>query len=323
MSKDIQKNILTTFHYHSLLGKPLTLFECRSNYLALFKEKDFPDDLSLNFFRKILARMPEIEERRGFYFLKGQGSLVAKRLGLYNVSVEKWKRARKVAFLLACLPFVRMVAICNTVAFHTARRQSDIDFLIIVRAGRIWLTRFLVTFWVSLLGLRRHGHKIQDRICLSFYLADNSLNLKDVSLFDKAGYEIQDPYLIHWLARVCPLYDDGIGKRFFRANRWIEKELPFFINFLGVPRRRVICSRFCKLVKILQDVFLNSKLGDLLESSLKKIQISKMSRNTKSVAREANTKVVISDLMLKFHEKDTRADYRDALDRNLKFAKII
>lgn len=319
----IQKNVLTTLHYFAISGKPLTLWECWQHYFLLAplgRQKIILFDL-----KKVLSHLPSVCQKRGFYFLRGNERQISERQNLYNLARPKWKRAQRVATILAYLPYVRLVALCNTVAFHTAQAQSDIDLLIIVRRGRLWFTRFLVTVAVSVLRLRRHGQKIANRICLSFYLGDDYLNLLSLALPARSGQPavLQDPYLVHWITRICPLYDDGIGRQFFLKNAWVKTIMPHALAYRGVPRCRIKIGAWGKLLKRMQEYFWGTPGGNLAEALLKKIQIKKMSRNTRSVARESNTKVVISDSVLKFHEKDARIFYRDTLDKILKFAKIV
>lgn len=316
MLLDLKNNILYTLTFFDLLGKPLTLFECWQN---LFQPENQKLKVGIADIEKALTLMPEIKERWGFYFLKGRRDLVRRRLNLHNLSQPKWKRAKHLSRLLALIPFVRLVAVCNTVAFNTADYQSDIDLLIIVKAGRLWLARFLVTFWVSLLGLRRHKDKIANRICLSFYLSDQYLDLKNIALKYKDKNRINDPYLVYWLAKVSPIYDEGIAPRFFSQNHWVEKFMPHYIQYQGAPRRQINLSFGGKIFKRGQEKILASKWGNGIENFFKKIQLYKMSWNTKSAAQENNTKVVISDDILKFHEKDLREYYRHTLDTKDQF----
>ncbi|MDD5626949.1 MAG: hypothetical protein PHW01_03020 [Patescibacteria group bacterium] len=319
MKAGIQKNILYTLTFFDLIGKPLTIFECWQYLFNVFPLKSGASIIEIE---SILRKHPKVANFRGFYFLKGHRGLVDRRRREHNFSQVKWKRARRAARLLSYVPFVRMVAVCNTVAFDTAGKGSDIDFLILVQNGKMWTTRFAVTFLVSFLGLRRHHRKIADRICLSFYLADNCLDLRRVALRKENG-AINDPYLVYWTSKVSPVYDEGRGKSFLLQNNWMRKYLPNYIPYSGVGRRVIQNNLPKKIWKKSIEWLLCSIFGNLGEDILKKLQLAKMSHNTKSVAREQNTKVIISDQILKFHERDLRGFYQEGLDKKFNFAKII
>ena len=55
--------------------------------------------------------------------------------------------------------------------------------------------------------------------------------------------------------------------------------------------------------KNIQGVLFYGRVGDWLEKIAKKMQLKKMAKNTESLAKENDSRVIISDTMLKFHEK--------------------
>ena len=126
-----------------------------------------------------------------------------------NFGVLKWKKAVKVVKVLRYVPFVRMIALCDNNGFLNTKKESDIDFFVITGAGQIWLTRFLVSLITQIMGVRRQGQKIDDRICLSFYITDEAL---DVRKF----YDKNNMYLYQWMNLVAPIFDvGGIYEKFF------------------------------------------------------------------------------------------------------------
>lgn len=291
------------------MNKPLTLFECWQNLFSIFPMARKP---SLSEVEAILEKHHRVESKNGFYFKKGREALGRERQIRHNFSRERWKRGRLAAAFLSFLPFVRMVSLCNTVAFNLADAKSDIDFFIITKKNKIWTSRFLVTGLVSLLGLRRHGQKIANRVCLSFYLTDDNLNLERIALKNKKDGQTEDPYLAFWCSRVSPIYGAGAAFHFFRANAWVKKFLPRTIFFRLVPRCRATDNFLKRFLKKIFEAFLGFQF---LEKYLRRLQRGKMSRNTQSAAKEENTKVVISDEMLKFHEKDLRFFYQDYMHK--------
>ena len=51
--------------------------------------------------------------------------------------------------------------------------------------------------------------------------------------------------------------------------------------------------------------------GDIINNQAKQMQLSKMKFSGKPIDRGDDKGVVISDGVLKFHEKDTRIEYRE------------
>jgi hypothetical protein len=260
----------------------------------------------------------------GFYFLPGREGLIEKRREFFYLSERKFKIAQKAARILRFIPGVKMVAVCNNFYY---RPESDIDFFIITAAKRLWVTRFLATIFLDLFNLRARGQKTADRICLSFYLSENNLNLEEVALkslahssVNSAGEETLwsgDPCLACWLAFMEPLYGYEIYEKFWQANNlpasWFKKIFPN--AFLRCPPQiRLVCDNsLSKIIKKIGSVLFFGSLGDWLEKNSEKIQRFKLSARVKELAAQDNTNVVLDKRMLKFHEEDDRENFREKL----------
>ena len=109
---------------------------------------------------------------------------------------KKLAIARKAAPILGAVPGVQAIFVCNTVAAGWPSVQSDIDLLVVVKPGRLWLTRFLFTITTVLLTKRRHDHQVADHLCLSFYITRDQLNVSAVR------GPLPDIYLIYWLQQL-------------------------------------------------------------------------------------------------------------------------
>jgi len=105
---------------------------------------------------------------------------------------KMWKKARRYVRFLQIVPFVRMVSVCNNLAFSKVREGSDIDIFIIAKNGRLFLVRSFVTFLLQILGVRRHGKKISKRFCLSFFIDESVMDLSKIALEN-------DIYLAFWI----------------------------------------------------------------------------------------------------------------------------
>jgi hypothetical protein len=218
----------------------------------------------------------------------------------------KMKRAVRVAKVLRYIPFVNMIAVCNNLAYSNASLLSDIDVFVILKRNRLWQTRFFVSVVTHLMRMRRHHRTISNRVCLSFYITDEHLDLEQLMI------KPLDPYFIYWYGQLVPIYDhQNSFNDLVEANEWIKEFLPNLIINKPVLRRSVKDTKWSLAVKRMQESMLGGSFGDIVEKFLKKIQKSKMIRNKSSKLWENSTAVIIKDNILKFHENDRRKQYAE------------
>lgn len=258
----------------------------------------------------------KIATKDGLYFFTGREESVNLRKEKYTTAEKKYKKAIKVVKILQLVPFIKFIGICNTLLILDFKEKSDIDFFIIVKKGRLWLTRFLVTFTTAISGNWRHGRKVKDRICLSFYITNDSLSLQKIALKD------EDPYLVYWLSFLVPILDRGEYHKFLRANAWVKEFLPQFMPYGSIlKRRRIIESRLLSFFRLNTEKILANKLGDWVEQLFSSMQKKKMEKKEKA-RKEKNSGVIISDQMLKFHEVDRKKIYKERWQDNYRQVSI-
>jgi len=239
--------------------------------------------------KQVLKKNRRISESFGFYFLRGKNKNVLNRCGRQFQTGKLWKHVARHLFLFQITPFLRFVAVGNTLAMGWPEKNSDIDLLIVAPQNRLFTTRFFLTFWSQIFGMRRHGKKIAGRFCLSFFVSENSLNLEKLKISDN------DPYLAFWVATIALIRGDGA--EFFAANNWIKKYFPNLrlMTTARKFRRKNLCEKI-----------LNGKSGDFIEKILRKWQLVRATRKKQNSKKNA---VVISDTILKFHETDQREKF--------------
>ncbi len=311
----LKKSIAETLAWFDIFDYPLTCEELHKNLWGI----DCAGGLDyIDFFLLIDSLLSEelFEKKGGYYFLAGREDIIAKREEKVKFVEEKLKVAKRAAKKIRWIPFVRAMFVCNTVAGGYTTKGSDVDVFIVVRENRLWITRFLVTTVLGLFRLRRRGHSVINKICLSFYIADNHLDLSDIRL------EGDDIYLVYWINQLVPIYDPGgIRSEIYKENGWAKKYLPNgFGDYDLLGRYRVGDFVWSKRVKRFFEKMWGGGYGNFLNNQAKDIQKSRMKLNRKSVQNEDNTHVVITDEMLKFHENDRRGYYRGLWGK--KIAKV-
>jgi predicted nucleotidyltransferase len=273
MSNQLNKNILATIIYYDGLSYPLTAFEIwkyliRTDY---YVENKQPLETTL---AEVVGNLHErtlkeyIESYNGFYFLKGQKHLVEKRLANNKTSVGKFNRLLRITKWLRCVPFVKMIGVTGALAMKNARAKSDLDLLIVLKHGKIWTGRTLVTFFLHIFKKRRHGRKIADRVCLNFFVTDESLEVITKDLFAASEYMF-----------LFPLYGRETYERFQIKNQWAKSMKPSYA-LCEIPNMKIIAdSSMSRIIRKAGEFILSP---DWLENWLKKIEKKRIMENPKT-----------------------------------------
>jgi len=309
---NIHKSIIQTLAWFDVFDTPLTKEEIFRWLWNLRITDTLPagrqdHDIRIERVLQEMRERNDIGYLHGFYFLPGREELVDKRQLSVVVIDKKMDIASKAARRIRWIPFFQAMFVCNTVASSSASHCSDIDVFIVIKKGRLWLTRLLITLTLTLFRLRRHGKMIANRICLSFYITDAHLDLSDVAIDEP------DIYMAYWIDQLIPVYDpEDIRAQMLKQNTWAKELIPHaFQPFILHPRWRVEEGVIAKKIRRMFETVWAKGYGDLIEAQAKRMQEKKMMMNFRSVKNESDTRVVIDDTMMKFHENDRRVQFRE------------
>ena len=153
----MEKAILETLVYGDVFDYPLEKREIWK-YLIDYELRITNYELRIRKLEKGLAALlkdRKIEVGSGYYFLPGREKIVELRRKREKWSKKKFKKAERIANLLKIIPTVKLVGISGALAMENVDEGDDIDLFIVASANRLWLTRFLVTVLVELIGQRR------------------------------------------------------------------------------------------------------------------------------------------------------------------------
>lgn len=264
------KNIIATVAYYDALSYPLTSFEvwkymiCARYYddNHVHKKASLGDVVRLLEHESVRALT---EQQKGLYALKGHNDLIGGRMRRSKISAIKLNRLREVVSILRFVPFVRMVAVTGTLAMHNAEPKSDWDLLVVLKEGKIWTGRTLVTIFAHLIGKRRHSEKIKDRVCLNHFITDGTLEVITKDLFSAHEYSF-----------ILPLFDNGIYAKFELKNSWIRKMKPQYKMSSVVPVCMYKDSRLARLVRKIGETLFSF---EFIEDILRSLEQDKIKRN--------------------------------------------
>lgn len=282
--QNLRESVYATAAFFDIFDRPLLPYDFLqyvSGDVATFLEDD-----------------QRLKQRDGYYFLPGSDQLLHVREMHRVVGAGYWKKVKKYTVKLEKIPFLRAVAVCNTLAFDSCTTDSDIDLFLIAGRGRIFTARFFSTLLFHLLGVRRHGKRVSGRFCLSFYVSDDGMDLADMRLKD-------DAYLYFWMHSLNFVYraDDSIYTDFYANNAWFVDLLPSGMGEKAASKKRF----FSGAVKSVMEFLLTGFVGDWFENFLRKRDLKRFEKRKSSLGPDSD--VVVSDRMLKFHNIDRRSAY--------------
>jgi len=288
----LEQKILKTVCYFDLFNFPLTNWEIW-RFLYTAKNETLAESNSA---LTNLIQIKALDNQQGFYFLPGRQEISSIRKERYLIAQKKMRWALAYAKMIAKLPFVEAIFICNSLSYLNSKPESDIDFAIIARAGHIWTCRFFCASLMALLRRRPTKKTQKNRLCLSFFVSSEDLNLETVTY-------PEDIHFTYWLRQFLPIYDPkNWNKQLDQNNKWLANYIPNFEPTI-TNSRWMIKSR--SLISwLLEKVF----YFRFWETLFKWGQLKIMPKRLKELAKTQNKNVVFSNTLLKFHDKDNRQE---------------
>ncbi len=217
----IQKAVLSTLAFFDIFDRPLTFEEL---YLYLYKAKASEQELQKQLYE--LTHNNKVGKLGDWYFLPGRLKFLQEYPNRQELTKKLTTKVQKKIWYLKNVPFIKMIAIVNSVAFSTVHKDSDIDIFVITSKGRVYSTRFILIRFLKILGLLPKTEKDRaGKVCISYYVESNSINLNNIRLNN-----IDDVYLDFWLISLNPFYGQDYYRKLIKSNQDILVKFPNF-NF--------------------------------------------------------------------------------------------
>ncbi len=300
---DLDKRILATLAFFDIFDYPLSSADLE-NFLLGGGSLD-GENLSVEL--GFLVEQQRVDFLDSYYCLSGRSEIFKVRLDRLVISKKMWRRVNFFAPLIFRVPFLRMVAVCNSLALNNASIDSDIDLFVVAERGRIFMVRYFLTILLGVCGVRRHGKKIAGRFCLSFFVTETAFDFNELRLRD-------DIYLPYWIKTLSPLGGFSVYQNFLAKNIWVKQF--FSLNATKTSDHMPQKS----WVKNGLEFLLNGTRGDWLESLFRALQEKRHKKNLPHLVQGAS--VIVSDQMLKFHNIDRRNYFSAQFKKRLDFLKI-
>ena len=240
----LDQAVLLTLAYSDVFDYALSPTEIERNLVSMATGDEV---------KKAIERLiPEkIEADGDLLTLAGRRAIVPLRAQRRETSAAGWLQARRFARVLARVPFVRMMAVCGSVAVDNAGSDGDVDLFIVTAPRRLWLVQ------AATMVLRRIAPSGAMTICPNYLLAEDDLVVEPRNLFTA-----------HEVTQTVPLFGGDVFRRFRAENAWTARFLPQAIaDFDAPPRPRPgpIAQGFERL--------LAGRIGDLADRMIHRLQL--------------------------------------------------
>ncbi len=247
---------------------------------------------------------------------------------------ELFRRAVKYIRRIAWIPGIEMVAIVNSLSMFATHKDSDIDIFIVTKPKMLWFVRFFVTITLYRLWVWRHGRDIAGNFCLSFFVTTDAMNMENIAIDN-------DIYFYYWIYYMKPvLVRWDIYERFLEANSWVKvdekqrqenRRFLLSISIQGWKQwtqwglgEETVWVRWEKWNWWVKRTSFSSPNGFgtfaiksteslcyICNTIIRSLFMPKTLRKYKKIW--SPEWVVISDAMLKFHDRDRRVEIRDKI----------
>lgn len=226
----MQKSIYKTLCYSDVFDYPLSAEEIfiylihphSTNKQVLFQVLN-------KLVKKQLLETHNNQKGRGdpkntWYALPGRSQIFHYRKKRETYSNQKKKKTRKwVGEYLKKIPFIKAVYYTGAIAMQNAKKNDDIDIMVITAANQLWTTRVFTTLLLDTFAIRRkpetkHPGSHNNKLCLNLYLDQNSLQMPKNK---------QNLFTAHEVAQAKLIWEkDNTHQHFLFQNQWVLKFLP-------------------------------------------------------------------------------------------------
>ncbi len=232
---DNQKHIIRQLLYYSIFNYPLETSEL--------------DSYSTN--NKLETELATLEEKQligrkeNLFGIAITADQIQRRKTGVEAAKAVYPKAAQNARKIFNFPFVKGVYVSGSLSKGFLSEDGDIDYFIITKPGKLWLSRTLLILYKKLFLLNSRKY-----FCVNYFVDANHLEITEKNIFTATE-----------LATLIPYESDGVNDSLISDNKWVES---FYrnkkIKFLGNTEKHE--TGFKKLAEFL----LNNWFGNQLDT---------------------------------------------------------
>lgn len=268
---ELSRAVIKPLLYSDIFNYPLTASE-------IFERLEIPcDDIKM-----VECELRQLVDARvlfrfdDLYSLHDDVSLALRRKAGNKMAKDVMPRAISRSRLIYNFPFVRAVMISGSLSKDFMEKSGDIDFFIVTKPGRVWITRGLLALFQRIVLFNSHKY-----FCVNYYLDHDHLSLDERNIFTATE-----------LITLKPMCGNNFYDLLIKQNGWALEYYPQFKPAVVSSNHE---SSFIKTLfeKILNPVapWMDSIVMNRLIQRAQKLHGKKLSKSDFDVAFKANPHV--------------------------------
>ncbi len=236
-----QSALVQALLYFDIFSYPLTAEE-------LYRSVCLPD-LNLEQVQSCLKTLVSegfIGEEEGFFFVKDDQEKINRRKQGNAEAARRIPKALKVSRFIGKFPYVRGVMLSGSLSKNYMEKDSDIDYFIVTKPGRLWISRTLLILYKKIFLFNSHRN-----FCVNYFVDSNHLEIEDKNQFTATEVTF-----------ILPSYNYQLYEDFRTANGWTQQFYPNYGLRDEYPCPGINRSWIRRSIESV----LNSRLGERLDT---------------------------------------------------------
>lgn len=245
----IDEEIYRVVLYYSFFNYPLKHDEVLGSCPSNIKKESFNHELAQLLAAGLLV------EKDGYLGVNDAQLQIDQRLEDENRLHDAKSKIERSIKVISRFPFVKSVMISGSVSKGVLKEDGDVDFFIITKNNRLWLTRTLLVLNKKILRFNSRKY-----FCVNYFLGENSLAIPDENMFTAVE-----------LNTLIPVYNSEIYSDLLNANQWSGSFVQTSPNLHSEMKLESSPSR----IKRMSEWMLKGSIGEKLDKQFKKLTLKR------------------------------------------------
>jgi hypothetical protein len=204
---NLENAIISVLKYFGIFRFPLT--EMEIHRFSSYKSDQYEVNITLS---KMLKQGIVFKSGKGYYSLVNDESWTENRETGFDSAITLLNKSHKYVRRISRFPFVLSIAISGSLSKFYSDDDWDIDYFIITKKNRLWISRTLLHFFKKFTFIGGNEHYY----CMNYFVDETALEIDQKNVY--AAIET---------VTLLPVYNKDVIFKLKEINQpWIEKYLP-------------------------------------------------------------------------------------------------